>query len=67
MKQCLELVKENLQITINNMKKKNFSIGVRIEHKQSLINLSQYGKEFDKNLPSADYKLVEHLSNGTEK
>ena len=46
------------------MRQKPFAMGVRIEHKQSLINFAQYGKTNDKNLPSADYKLVEHLPNG---
>ncbi len=43
---------------------KPFSIGVRIEHPQSLINKSQY-KEFynHKRLGPADYKLIEHTSN----
>lgn len=42
---------------------KPFSVGVRIEHKQEMINKSQYG-DFDKYLPSADYKLAVHLKNG---
>ena len=42
------------------MEKKPFSVGVRIEHKQEDINKSQYG-DFDKFLPSADYKLAVHL------
>ena len=46
------------------MEPKPFSMGVRIEHPQSLINGSQYGKD-DPVLPPADYKLVEHLENET--
>ena len=46
------------------MEPKPFSMGVRIEHPQSLINVSQYGKN-DPVLPPADYKLVEHLENET--
>lgn len=44
-----------------NMCKKPFSVGVRIEHLQSMINESQYGK-FAKHprLGAADYKLVYH-------
>lgn len=42
---------------------KPFSVGVRIEHNQEMINKSQYG-EFAKYLPSADYKLAVHLKNG---
>ena len=45
------------------MEQKPFSIGVRIEHKQEMINKSQYG-EFHKFLPAADYKLSVHLPSG---
>ena len=43
-----------------NMEKKNFSVGVRIEHKQKMINKAQYGEKTKLNLPSADYKLAYH-------
>lgn len=46
-----------------NIVQKSFSMGVRIEHKQEMINKSQYG-DFAKYLPAADYKLVAHLPNG---
>ncbi|MEG1520150.1 MAG: FAD-dependent oxidoreductase, partial [Clostridia bacterium] len=46
------------------MEQKPFSIGVRIEHKQSLVNLSQYGVKSSKFLPQADYKLATHSENG---
>ena len=60
-----------------NMEQKPFSIGVRMEHPQDLINASQYGeanlsrctdalsaeKEIGK-LPPADYKLSYKASNG---
>jgi hypothetical protein len=42
------------------MERKNFSVGVRIEHKQSMINLSQYGDKTNLELPSAEYKLAYH-------
>ena len=42
------------------MKRKNFSVGVRIEHLQEMINESQYGTETDLKLPPAEYKLVYH-------
>jgi len=42
--------------------RKNFSVGVRIEHKQSMINESQYGKITKLSLPSAEYKLAYHGS-----
>jgi uncharacterized FAD-dependent dehydrogenase len=45
------------------MQKKAFSVGVRIEHKQDMINKSQYGKQADK-LPQAEYKLNVKSSNG---
>ncbi len=44
---------------------KPFSIGVRIEHSQSMINKAQYGKFASHPLlPQADYKLVCHCENG---
>jgi uncharacterized FAD-dependent dehydrogenase len=42
------------------MERKNFSVGVRIEHKQSMINESQYGNETKLKLPPAEYKLAYH-------
>ena len=42
------------------LEKKNFSVGVRIEHKQSMINESQYGNETKLKLPPAEYKLAYH-------
>ncbi len=45
------------------MEQKNFSVGVRIEHSQEMINKSQYGEFWDK-LGSADYKLSAHFENG---
>lgn len=58
-----------------DMEQKPFSIGVRMEHPQSLINESQYGREAVEKygmttdqpqglLPSADYKLSTKASNG---
>lgn len=44
------------------MKQKPFSIGVRVEHPQEIIDRSQYGH--CKALPPADYKLSCHLKNG---
>ncbi len=46
-----------------NMERKSFSVGVRIEHSQEMINKSQYG-DFYKSLGAADYKLAVHLKNG---
>ena len=42
------------------MERKNFSVGVRIEHKQEMINLSQYGDKCGLMLPAAEYKLAYH-------
>lgn len=46
-----------------NMEQKNFSVGVRIEHNQEMINKSQYG-DFASMLGAADYKLSAHFENG---
>ncbi len=46
-----------------NISKKPFAIGVRIEHPQELINLSQYGNNIA-GLPVADYKLTHKSRNG---
>ena len=46
------------------LERKAFSMGVRIEHKQSEIGFAQYGKNYV-NLPAADYKLNVRLSDGT--
>ena len=43
---------------------KNFSVGVRIEHKQEMINKSQYGTITKLKLPPAEYKLAYHSSSG---
>ena len=46
------------------MERKPFAMGVRIEHPQRMIDISQYGAEISA-LPPADYKLVRHLNDGT--
>ena len=53
------LHKQQIPIT-----QKPFSIGARIEHKQSLINKAQYGAEKVSVLGAADYKLAVHLKGG---
>lgn len=45
------------------MEKKNFAIGVRIEHDQKLVSRQQYGPAWER-LPPSDYKLACHLPNG---
>lgn len=46
------------------MEKKNFSVGVRIEHLQEMINLAQYGSITKLRLPPAEYKLAYHSPSG---
>lgn len=48
-----------------HLEQKPFSVGARIEHKQSLINKVQYGKAAESPyLGAADYKMAVHLPNG---
>ena len=50
------------------MEQKPFSVGVRIEHPQQLINRAQYGKAADHPaLGAADYKLSVHLRSKAKK
>ena len=42
---------------------KPFAVGIRVQHPQEKINLSQYGKFYNE-LPPAPYKLTYHASNG---
>ena len=46
------------------MMAKPFAVGLRIEHPQEKINLSQYGVAHSPYLPPASYKLAEQLENG---
>lgn len=46
------------------MEKKNFSVGVRIEHLQDSINKAQYGTSTKLKLPPAEYKLAYHSKTG---
>ena len=46
------------------MEQKPFSIGVRMEHPQALIDAAQYGEENVGRLPPADYKINYKASNG---
>ena len=47
-----------------NMERKPFSMGVRIEHRQTDIDRAQYGRERGA-LPPADYSLNVHLPDGS--
>ncbi len=54
------LYKNNVEII-----QKPFSVGARIEHKQDMINISQYGQFAEKKvLGAADYKMAVHLPSG---
>ena len=55
---------EMLEETGIPMEPKPFAMGVRIEHKQAIIDAAQYGMP-NPVLPPADYKLVKHLDDGT--
>ena len=55
---------EMLEATGIPMEPKPFAMGVRIEHKQTTVDESQYGT-VSPVLPPADYKLVQHLDNAT--
>ena len=46
------------------MKAKPFAVGIRIQHKQEMINLSQYGVKYHKLLKAASYKLTARSSDG---
>ena len=46
------------------MESKPFAVGVRIEQLQEEINAAMYGAPSDPRLPPADYKVVEHTSQG---
>jgi len=40
------------------MEAKAFALGLRIQHSQDTINMSQYGEKYKDILPAADYKLT---------
>ena len=46
-----------------NMQSKPFAVGVRIQHPQDMVNISQYGRN-DSKLKNASYKLTYKASNG---
>lgn len=47
-----------------NMEPKAFAIGVRVQHPQKMIDLSQYKVSNNPYLPAADYKVVANLKSG---
>ena len=54
-------------IMLNNtsleLKPKPFAIGIRVQHKQSMINESQYGENYYEKLENATYKLTHTCKN----
>ena len=46
------------------MEAKSFAVGLRVEHPQALINLSQYADEWPEQLPPASYKLTAKTEEG---
>ncbi|MDO5539865.1 MAG: FAD-dependent oxidoreductase [Eubacteriales bacterium] len=59
--------RDTFQMLLRNkipMEPKAFAVGVRIEHPQEMINISQYGEGYAKVLPPSDYKLTGKLENG---
>ncbi|WP_455618061.1 NAD(P)/FAD-dependent oxidoreductase [Eisenbergiella sp.] len=53
---------EMLELKKIPMEAKAFAVGLRVEHPQSLINLSQYACEWPEHLPPASYKLTAQTS-----
>ena len=54
---------EMLNKTSLELKPKPFAIGVRVQHNQSMINESQYGKNYYEGLENATYKLTHTCKN----
>lgn len=46
------------------MSAKPFAVGIRIQHNQDMINLSQYGDKYKDALPEASYKLTYKSTDG---
>lgn len=46
------------------MEPKAFAVGLRVEHPQTLINLSQYGDSSPESLPAAPYKVTAKAGSG---
>ncbi|MDE6253844.1 MAG: FAD-dependent oxidoreductase [Lachnospiraceae bacterium] len=47
-----------------DMESKSFAVGVRVQHPQEMINLSQYKIKNSPYLPAADYKVAANLDSG---
>lgn len=46
------------------MQAKSFAVGVRMEHPQEMMNVSQYGKDYPSCLPAAAYKVTRQTGGG---
>ena len=46
------------------MSAKPFAVGIRVQHNQDMINLSQYGEKYKDVLPNATYKLTYKSTDG---
>ena len=46
------------------MSAKPFAVGIRVQHRQDMINLSQYGEKYKNALPNATYKLTYKSTDG---
>lgn len=46
------------------MQAKSFAVGVRMEHPQEMMNISQYGKDYPSCLPAAAYKVTRQTGGG---
>ncbi len=55
------LMLKNNNITLEP---KPFAVGLRIQHPQEMININQYGEEYNKKLPPASYKLTYRTKEG---
>jgi len=59
--------RDTFEILYNNglyMEGKPFAMGIRIQHSQEMINISQYGENYYKGLGPANYKLTYKSSEG---
>lgn len=55
---------EKLRDSDFDMEQKSFAVGFRVQHNQELINVSQYGENYNDCLESSPYKLTNEASNG---
>ncbi len=47
-----------------NLEAKPFAVGVRVQHRQELINRAQYGDNYSDKLPASPYKVTAKASDG---